>query len=248
MRKLAVFVEGQTELVFVREILVKWFDYDGKKIGFNCYNLLNNNLVDTSYQYGDENSENYYLIVNVGNDNSVLGKIRARMPFLVKNNYNVVIGLRDMFSDQYIKDVKGREINDVVTQMHIDAVKEQIDAIENGAKIRFHFAIMEVEACLLGMHQYLEALDNRLTQAYINENIGLDLNQDPETTIFHPAVELEKIYELVGKKYGKHDSDISTIMSKLTQDDFRNLAMSGKCQSFYSFMASLVDFLNPYSN
>lgn len=241
MRKLAVFVEGQTELVFVREFLVKWFDYDGKKIGFNCYNLWNNNLVDTSYLYGDEDCENYYLIVNVGNDNSVLGKIRARMPFLVKNNYDVVIGLRDMFSDQYIKDAKGREIKDEVTQMHIDAVNEQIDAIENGDKIRFHFAIMEVEAWLLGMHQYLEALDDRLTTAYINENVGLDLSQDPETSIFHPAVELGRIYELVGKNYGKHDSDISSIMSKLTQDDFLDLAMSGKCQSFYLFMTSLVE-------
>ena len=125
MRKLAVFVEGQTELVFVREFLVKWFDYDGKKIGFNCYNLWNNNLVDTSYQYGDEKSENYYLIVNVGNDTSVLGKLRARMPFLVKNNYDIIIGLRDMFSDLYIKDAKGRKIKDEVTQMHIDVETDQ---------------------------------------------------------------------------------------------------------------------------
>ena len=42
MRKVAVFVEGQTELVFVRELLAKWYDYDSKKIGFSCYNLLSN--------------------------------------------------------------------------------------------------------------------------------------------------------------------------------------------------------------
>ena len=241
MRKVAVFVEGQTELVFVREFLVKWFDYDCKKIGFSCYNLHNNEFCDTSYQYGDESSENYYLIVNVGNDNSVLGKILARMQFLVKRNYDIIIGLRDMYSDQYIKDAKGREIKDDITQMHIDAVKEQITAINDGDKIHFHFAIMEIEAWLLGMHQYLEALDSKLTTAYINENIGLDLNKDPETTIFHPAVELGRIYELVGKKYGKHDSDISAIMSKLTQDDFLDLATSDKCYSFYSFIKSLVE-------
>ena len=241
MRKVAVFVEGQTELVFVRELLAKWYDYDSKKIGFSCYNLLSNEFCDTSYQYGDETSENYYLIVSVGNDNSVLGKIRARMPFLIKGNYDVIIGLRDMFSDSYIKDAKGREIKDDVTKMHIEAVKEQIAAIENGEKIAFHYAIMEVEAWLLGMYQYLERIDERLTPDYIKKNVGLDLTQDPETTIFHPAVELGKIYESVGKLYGKHDSDISTIMSILTKDDFSNLMASGKCNSFTAFMGSLLN-------
>lgn len=241
MRRVAVFVEGQTELVFVRELLVKWYDYDAKKIGFSCYNLLSNEFCDTSYQYGDEQSEHYYLIVNVGNDNSVLGKIRARMPFLVKGNYDVIIGLRDMYSTQYIKDAQGREIKDEVTKMHIEAVQEQIDALENGNKIHFHFAIMEVEAWLLGMCQYLKSIDDRLTTSYIKEKIGLDLDQDPETKVFHPAAELGKIYELVGRKYGKHDSDISTIMSLLSSEDFMNLAMSEKCQSFHAFLDSLVD-------
>lgn len=241
MRRVAVFVEGQTELVFVRELLIKWFEYDSKKIGFSCYNLLSNELCDTSYQYGDEQSEHYYLIVNVGNDSSVFGKIRARLPFLVKGNYDLIIGLRDMYSTQYIKDAQGREINAEVTQMHIDAVKEQIDALENGEMIHFHFAIMEVEAWLLGMCQYLVSIDERLTTNFIEEKTGLNLEQDPETTIFHPAAELEKIYELVGKKYGKHDSDISTIMSILSSKDFMNLALSGKCQSFHVFLNSLVD-------
>lgn len=241
MRRVAVFVEGQTELVFVRELLAKWYDFDATKIGFCCYNLLSDEFCDTSYRYGDESSENYYLIVNVGNDNSVLGKIRARMPFLVKGNYDVIIGLRDMYSTQYIKDAKGREINDEVTQMHIDATKEQIADIENADKIHFHFAIMEVEAWLLGMCNFLQSIDSRLTGDFIMDQTGLDLGQDPEITIFHPAVELGKIYELVGRNYGKHDSDISTIMAKLTSDDFLALATSGKCQSFDVFLTDLVD-------
>jgi hypothetical protein len=39
-RKVAVFVEGQTELVFVRELLAKWFGYDADVIGFECYNNI----------------------------------------------------------------------------------------------------------------------------------------------------------------------------------------------------------------
>ena len=52
---------------------------------------------------------------------------------------------------------------------------------------------------------------------------------------------LGKIYESVGKLYGKHDSDIATIMSILTKDDFSNLMASGKCNSFAIFMGSLLN-------
>mgnify|MGYP002521790902 FL=1 len=58
-RRLAVFVEGQTELVFVREFLKQWYGYDAGKIGFACYNLQNNEFRDAAYQYGSEDSENY---------------------------------------------------------------------------------------------------------------------------------------------------------------------------------------------
>ena len=36
---IAVFVEGQTELVFAREFLLKWFEYDANQVGVDCYSL-----------------------------------------------------------------------------------------------------------------------------------------------------------------------------------------------------------------
>lgn len=38
-RKLAVFVEGQTELIFVREFLKQWYNYDANTVGFDCYSV-----------------------------------------------------------------------------------------------------------------------------------------------------------------------------------------------------------------
>ena len=55
-RKLAVFVEGQTELIFVREFLKKWYNYDANVVGFDCYNLLANEFRDVAYEYGSEDS------------------------------------------------------------------------------------------------------------------------------------------------------------------------------------------------
>ena len=103
-RKLAVFVEGQTELIFVREFLKQWYSYDATVVGFDCYNLLANEFCDAAYKYGTEDSESYFFIVNVGNDRSVLSSILERMKFLQNKGFQLVVGLRDMYSKQYIKD------------------------------------------------------------------------------------------------------------------------------------------------
>ena len=79
-------------------------------------------------------------------------------------------------------------------QKHIDAVRAVLKSAANGDKVVFHFAIMEVEAWLLGMHDYLLSVDKRLTGDYIKESTGIDLDADPEKTIVHPAVELGRIY------------------------------------------------------
>ena len=73
MKKVAVFVEGQAELILVRELLLKMYDY--QNIGIDCYNLICDNLDEAPYKYGNMEANNYYMIVNVGNDNSVLSKM-----------------------------------------------------------------------------------------------------------------------------------------------------------------------------
>lgn len=239
-RKLAVFVEGQTELIFVREFLKQWYSYDSNAIGFDCYNLLANEFCDTAYKYGSEESENYYFLVNVGNDGSVLSSIIGRMKFLQNKGFQLVIGLRDMYSRQYIRDAGKREIVETVNQQHIESVREVLKGIEGGMFVDFHFAIMEVEAWFLGMPEFIGKLDERLTPEYIQQNVGLTLDDDPEKTVFHPAKIVGEIYALVGKHYDKHQSDVSSIMARLTTEDYLRLIESGKCSTFRTFAESLL--------
>ena len=236
-----MFVEGQTELVFVREFLSKWFGYDSNLIGFDCYYLFKNEFRDVAYTFGSVESENYYMLVNVGNDYSVLSKIRDRMHHLENLGYQLVIGLRDMYSAQYIKDAHGRRIDDAVTQLHVEAAKEQIAEMDMEEKVAFHFAIMEVEAWLLGMPRFLQAVDERLTPESVFQSTGINLADNPETTFFHPAAELAKIYEIAGKKYDKHETDIASIMAPLQVEDFLSLMNLGHCQTFKAFVDSLLN-------
>ena len=94
-RRLAAFVEGQTELVFVREFLKQWYGYDASVIGFACYSLQNNEFRDAEYQYG---------------------RILSRLAYLVSQGYQLVIGLRDMYSKQYVQDAGGHVIDEKVNR------------------------------------------------------------------------------------------------------------------------------------
>lgn len=238
--KIAVFVEGQTELVFVREFLKMWYGYDANEIGFSCYSLHSNQYHDTSYSLGSEDSSNYYIIVNVGNDNSVLSKVIARVGYLRNKGYQMVIGLRDMYSKMYVQDVKNHKINDKVTQDHISDVKGYLKKEKLDDFVDIHFAIMEIEAWFLGMPHFFEGLSESLTKDNIESKVGINIDDDPEKTYFHPAVVVNKIYRIEGKQYDKHLSEISSIMSHLTKEDFVQLMKSGKCLSFKNFVESLV--------
>ena len=240
MRRIAVFVEGQTELVFVRDFLLKWFEYDTDRLGIECYNLKSSVAYSTPYPYGGQQSDNFYMIVNVGNDNSVLSEIKSRLQLLLNKDYQVVVGLRDMYCKQYRNEVIDSKVKAEINEAFILAASEQILQIEGGDAIKFHFAIMEIEAWLLGMPKIFSSKSDLLTTEYIHQKLNVDLNSDPETAFFHPAKEVENIYSLVGDKYDKHLSDISSIMSSLEKQDFIALIESGKCNSFKLFVETLL--------
>lgn len=240
-RKIAVFVEGKAEYIFVREFLLKWYGYDGNQIGIDCVALKSNDYNKVPHPYGSSESENFYLIVNVGNDNSVLSQMKKEATKMRNNGYQLISGLRDMFCDAYHKAVKNRTIQPEISQRFIHA---SLQEIENDAANRdilsLHFAIMEIEAWLLGMRQTLQAIDTSLTYEYIYQQLAIDLNNNPETCIYHPAERLNDIYKLKGKTYGKHEGDIEAILACIQKEDFCELYTSPKCSSFNRFIDSLV--------
>ena len=68
--KFAVYVEGKAEMLFVADVLSKYSNYDSQVVGFQCINLNADDFEYVQYPFqGDENSETYYQIVNVNNDN-----------------------------------------------------------------------------------------------------------------------------------------------------------------------------------
>lgn len=102
MRKIAIFAEGQSELIFIRSLLPVIFSWEN--VSFNCFNLYAQQMVQTNYEYHGGNAEILFLIINVGNDETVLGAIKDRENDLINKGYEKIIALRDMYSENYLKE------------------------------------------------------------------------------------------------------------------------------------------------
>jgi len=99
MKKIAIFVEGQTELITVREFLLREFDYTVK---IECRTLFKPGKFNKApYDYNSSDAEFHFQIVNVGNDTAVLQRILEREKHMWNSGYEKIIGLRDMYSQIY---------------------------------------------------------------------------------------------------------------------------------------------------
>lgn len=233
MIKIAIFVEGHTELIFMREYLLKMYEY--QNIWVECFTLFTDgNFNETEYSVINEEAAFLYQIINVGNDNAVLTRLLKREKYLWSMGFHLIFAVRDMYSKKYREKVKTAQINHEINQRFIEDTNEEIQYTAlQPQNIHFCYAIMEVEAWILGLKNCFTHLDAQLQSGYIAEKLGYNLDQlDPEVTFFHPASNMEEIYKLVGKTYNKSKGDINAIMGNLQKQHFIDLAESSKCSSF----------------
>ena len=208
MRKIAVFTEGQTELIFVREFLLRLID--NSKLSFICMELLARKYFYVPYEYSSPNPEIHFLIVNVHGDEGVLSSISDREKSLIeKSGYEKIIGLRDMYSEAYEKLSPGI-INDSVTKRLIQGYKLTIQNMVYSDKVELYLAIMEIEAWFLAMYNVFQKIDTVLTIDFIKQNLRIDLrNTDPQKEFFKPSRQVQDIFGLCGMQYNKKESDIN---------------------------------------
>lgn len=235
MIKTAIFVEGQTELIFVREMLLKMFSY--QNVSLECYTLFtDSNFNTTEYAYPNTEANYYFQIINVGNDTSVITRMIHRQQRLLNSGFSKIIGLRDMYSRDYRRYSIGSKIDPELNKKFISAHRKQITE----DNVCFVFAIMEIEAWILGFRCIYETLGEDFTRDYIKNQLGFDLiTDDPETEFYHPAEQLAALLNLASKKYAKRKSDVNSLVSSINKADYIELLASKKCDSFREFCSFL---------
>lgn len=244
MKKVLIITEGQTEQIFIKNTLFNLFDTS--KFSLSCLKLRSGNWENVPFHHNSPNSLMYFLIINVQNDEKVLSYIKENEKNFFKKKYYQIIGLRDMYCENYEKSA-----SDLNKKLNID-IKEnsnkEISKMENSSKIKIFFAIMETEAWFLAMYSLLEKLNCTLNAGYISNKLEFNIkNLNPEE-IFRPSELIFEIYNLIGMKYDKSRSCIEALTKNINYEDYNIGINNGRCVHLEAFLNELLSYNLPLIN
>lgn len=238
MIRMAFFVEGQTEQIFVNR-LIRYI------LGPKQTNIIQRRLrggtnspkqMLTRHKSLARKPIYEVLIVDCGADNRVKSEILENLENLNENNYHYLIGLRDLYP----------------------LPLEEFDRLNKGLQflpprlrnlpVRFEIvvAVREIETWFLAESTHFKKVDKKLTGEFIQRKLGFNPEIIDPITRRHPAEDLDNIYRLVGQSYTKkynqtqrmvHSLDIKQLTGPLTEhfdrlkllidiiEDFRNIGL-----------------------
>jgi len=229
-KKLAIFVEGQTERIFITRLLQEIAGY--KKVSVEVYQVrgdkanrkiqpLKSNLIEVA--------PFFILLYDCGCDSHVLSDIKKQHNSLTNNGYEKILGLRDLYPEPLENRTKVE-----------NGIKGFLKTFQkNGIPISMILVIMEIEAWFLGEYSFLTKIDSCLTSNFILHNLGFDLNALDVEQIPHPSEALNKIYQLIQRSYDKSETTVEEIASLLNYE-FMYLHLVDKIKQ----LKQLIDAIN----
>lgn len=220
--KKVVYVEGVTELVFVYNLVCTHYDYDGSRVRIRIINLDPVAGLQIPADYGTDNAPDYFQIVCSGGDSGVISRIKERYHGHVEAGFDIVVGLKDVYGKAYIN-IAGHYLDEEKVSQLIEIQREQLC---QEVKASLCFAIMEIEAWLLGMDVFLKREFPGIT---------IDSEVNPETTYVHPYDIIHEAFSSVGVQFEKHWGNILAILGRISKEDFERLYASPLCKSFNVF-------------
>jgi hypothetical protein len=216
MKKIAIFVEGQTEQIFVLKLLSQIFTI-GKyhadiqsltgKTGFKRMQAVKN---DRAYLSNENIECDYYFRVidcHGGNEEStVKSDILEQLPRLTAESFCSIIGIRDVYP---LTDAARLQRNMVITNCLIP--------------VSIILAVNEVEAWFLAEDKHYANLSPDLAIEKVNKIAGIDVRSETTEMITWPSDILRQIYRFIGIKYTK-----KAWQAQVTSDalDYENLYLS----------------------
>lgn len=239
MRKIAIFVEGNTELIFVREYLRKRFEYQDLEI--ECRKRQFGRFDKVPYPIPNPNAKFHFRIIDVGGDGNVLDSMLSDENLLQRIGYEKIIGLRDMFSESYKKAVKQPlRIVPAISDKFIERANSRIlEQAKSPTKMKLCFAIMEIEAWFLAIPNIWAK--KGISTVQLKSIFKADSSTiDPETTFLHPTETIKDILKIINEPYRKQADEVESLVGKITKQDFEDLQNSQKCNSFKEFASNLT--------
>lgn len=236
MKRLAIFVEGQTEQLFV-ERLVK--EIAGRnKVNVILQHASGGKKVARSFTTikgtkSNPTSEYMILIVDSATDNRVVSDMIEQYPTLQREGYSKIIGIRDLYPEKLESLSRLEGLNNLVLNNSIPTDMH-----------RLIIAIMEVETWFVSEYSHYSKLNNGLNVSVINEKFGIDImNDDLELSskYSHPADLLNKIYNTIGEKYDKKKETVNKVVQLLDYEELY-VNSSKRLSKFNELVVELDNF------
>ncbi|PID91295.1 MAG: hypothetical protein CSA96_09095 [Bacteroidetes bacterium] len=232
MKKLAIFVEGLTEQILVRQMLQAVLDR--KRIAIQSVKITGGHNVRMSFTvlraaHVERQTEYYVLVYDCGGETNVKGYMMAHRQKLVGNGYSMILGLRDVYPNFQREDVPKlkRGLNYKLPQ--------------KGARTQIHLAVMETEAWFLGEYRHLRKLSRKLSPEFVEKQMGFNPKTDNMEERDRPAEDLKAIYRLVGHDYTKKRDRLNAVVSKLDFSYFTH-GLADRMESLGAFVEGLESF------
>lgn len=210
MKRWAIFVEGQTEQLFV-ERLIKSIA-GTKQVSLIKQKASGGNKNNRSFleiSAGSENETEYYvLVVDCGSDGSVKSDICDQFENLSKAGYQKIIGLRDVYPKVLRNDINKLRIGLAM-------------GLPSGSpSILFVLCVMEIEAWILAEDSHYPRFNSEITADRVNVALGFDIVNDDLSQRNNPAKDLADVYWLESIPYDKSAAIIERVLNAL---DFERL-------------------------
>jgi len=232
MRKLAIFVEGLTEQILVRQMLQAVLDRN--RIAIQAVKITGGHNVKMSFTvmkaaHVNRQTDYYVLIYDCGGETNVKSYMLAHRRKLLSNGYQMILGLRDVYPSF--------ERNEVPRLRK--GLNHQLP--QKRAKTRIHLAIMETEAWFLGEFHHLRRVSRILTPEYVEKHLGFNPRTDDIEGRDSPTDDLKAVYHLAGHDYTKKRDRLNAVVSKLDFKYFTN-GLCERMPSLDKFVSDLEYF------
>lgn len=191
MHKLAVFVEGQTEQLFVEQFVKEVAGHHNVTVETCKAHGGGRRLPRqvTTLTAADAGGRKYYVLIHdSASDERVVSDIRERYDGLVNAKYSCVLAVRDVYPQ---------------ARGDIPAMRIAIAGVLPKGNVPVHLvlSVMEIEAWFIGEYTHFAKIDARITLQRASQIIGKDVVTVDVEAIDKPTATLRKIYRLGGRRY-----------------------------------------------
>ncbi|MDM8543409.1 DUF4276 family protein [Desulfococcaceae bacterium HSG9] len=233
MIKIGIFVEGQTERIFVVKFLS---EYLGGEHNFSRTEIINLGSKGTKIitERNFPHADFYFLIFDTTGDGNVVPAILERADNMIKNRgFRYILALEDLY------DRPRNKKKYVLNQFNRLTAKFTFQD-----RLKLILAIMEIEAWFLADYNLFSRLNSIATPKFINQELNINLIDKNPESYNHPAEIINKIYKLCGMKYKKREQQTYNIVYNVDFDFLCSDEIIEKVKSWKYFVSCIDESIS----